>query len=50
MVEWGGQTGLLMSLNQVLVWENGNTISPASWTVQQDATPGDVSFEPSNAS
>ena len=50
MVEWGGQTGLLMSLNQVLVWEIESTISPASWTVQQDATPGDVSFEPSNAS
>ena len=48
--EWGGQTGLLMNLNQVIVWEGGSTMSSTSWTVQSSATPGDVSFEPSNAS
>lgn len=48
--EWGGQTGLLMNLNQVIVWDGGNTMSSTSWSVQQDATPGDVFFEQSNAS
>ena len=48
--EWGGQTGLLMNLNQVIVWEGGSTMSSTSWAVQSDATPGDVFFEPSNAS
>jgi hypothetical protein len=48
--EWGGQTGLLMGLNQVIVWEGGSTMSSTSWSVQSDSTPGDVFFEPSNAS
>ena len=48
--EWGGQTGLFMSLNQVSVWDGGSTMSSTSWAVQSDATPGDVFFEPSNAS
>tara|TARA_Y100000766_G_scaffold157618_1_gene135406 strand:+ start:1983 stop:3131 length:1149 start_codon:yes stop_codon:yes gene_type:complete len=50
MVDWGGQTGLIINLNQVLVWEGGNSMSSASWSVQQDATPGEVFVEPSNAS
>ena len=50
IAEWGGQTGLLMNLNQVLVWDAGSTISSGSWSVQQDATPGDVFFEQTNAS
>ena len=50
MVHWGGQTGLIINLNQVLVWEGGNSMSSASWSVQQDATPGEVFVEPSNAS
>ena len=42
--EWGGQTGLLMGLNQVIVWDGGSTTSPASWSVQSTSSPGDVSF------
>ena len=48
--EWGGQTGLLMGLNQVIVWEGGSTMASTSWSVQSTATPGDMFFEPSNAS
>lgn len=48
--EWGGQTGLLMNLNQVIVWEGGSTMSSSSWSVQSNSTPGDVFLEPSNAS
>ena len=48
--EWGGQTGLRMQLNQVIAWEGGSTLSATSWSVESSATPGDVFFEPSNAS
>ena len=47
---WGNQTGLLMNLNQVIVWEGGSTMSSSSWSVQSNSTPGDVFLEPSNAS
>ena len=43
-VEWGGDTGRILNLNHVLVWEEG------AWSVQEDATPGDVSIGQSNAS
>lgn len=44
IAEWGGQTGLLMGLNQVIVWEGGSTTSSTSWSVQSNPTPGDVFF------
>ena len=50
MAEWGPQAGLPIGLNQVIVWDGSNSMSTEAWSVQSGATPGDVSFEPSNAS
>ena len=48
--EWGPQVGLPVGLNQVIVWDGTNTMSTTAWSVQTGLTPGDVFFEPSNAS
>ena len=48
--EWGPQAGLPVGLNQVIVWDGTNTMSSTAWSVQTGPTPGDVFFEPSNAS
>lgn len=48
--EWGGQIGLELNLNHVIVWEGGSTMSSSSWSVQPNPTPGDIFLEQSNAS
>ena len=48
--EWGGQTGLLIGLNNALVWDGGNTLNSDTWSVNQAATPGEVPSSVTNAS
>ena len=48
--EWGGQTGLLLGINNALVWDGGSPLNSASWSVNQVATPGDVPSSLTNAS
>ncbi|MDB2540275.1 lamin tail domain-containing protein [Candidatus Poseidoniales archaeon] len=48
--EWGGQTGLLLGINNALVWQGGSPLNSASWNVNQVATPGDVPSSVTNAS
>jgi len=48
--EWGGQTGLLLGINNALVWDGGNTMNSASWSVNQIPTPGEVPSGLTNAS
>ena len=48
--EWGGQTGLLLGINNALVWDGGNTMNSASWSVNQVPTPGEVPSGVTNAS
>ena len=40
-VEWGGNTGLFISVGQSLVWDGVDRFSSASWSIEENPTPGD---------
>ena len=48
--EWGGQTGLLLGINNALVWGGGSPLNSATWSVTLVGTPGDVPSSVTNAS
>ena len=48
--EWGGQTGLLLGINNALEWGGGSPLNSATWSVTLVATPGDVPSSVTNAS